>query len=72
MVLIPILLSLALAGPEAQIATDPLLDGEGGVCLATGYCRTPGQGAAPPGGIMYLAIGLVGGGVTALRHRRAA
>ena len=66
MVLISILWSLSVADPTAPLS-DALLGSEGGVCLATGYCSTPGRGAEMPGGFMYLALGLVGTGITVLR-----
>lgn len=71
------LVSLFLAlsagvAPVPQLATDALLDSSGGVCLGTGYCTQVGAGrdAAPPGGLMYLALGLVGIGLTVLRTGR--
>jgi len=72
------LLSLALAAaigaedPAPRLAAEAILDGNGAVCLATGYCTTPGpgRGGAPPGGLLYLAVGLVGTGITVLRSER--
>jgi len=52
--------------------SDALLGTDQGVCLATGYCAAPapGRGGAPPGGLMYLALGLVGTGIAVLRTER--
>jgi hypothetical protein len=36
------------------------------ICLATGFCAAPSAPSLPPG-LMYLALGLVGGGVALLR-----
>lgn len=71
--MLPIAVMLAIAGtdPAPVTVTDPLLERQGGACVATGYCTMPGRGAVPPGGVMYLAIGLVGTGVTMLRKRKA-
>jgi hypothetical protein len=70
MVLFPIALSLAAVGPPQAISADAVLAAEGGACLATGYCSLPGPGGAPPGGLMYLALGLLGTGVTVLKTRK--
>jgi hypothetical protein len=68
---IAVVLSVAAANPAPATVTDPLLEPQGGVCVATGYCTLPGRGSVPPGGVMYLAIGVVGTGVTMLRMRKA-
>jgi hypothetical protein len=68
---IAVVLAVAAANPVAATVTDPLLERQGGSCVATGYCTTPGSGSVPPGGVMYLAIGLVGTGVTMFRMRKA-
>ncbi|MGH7628002.1 MAG: hypothetical protein ACREOF_01140 [Gemmatimonadales bacterium] len=72
--LFPLALALSLAAPDPApgLAADAVLGTDGGVCLATGYCTTPGQGGAPPGGPMYLALGLVATGITVLRAERRA
>jgi hypothetical protein len=73
-VLFPLSLALAMGatGPFVGLTSDALLGADGGVCLATGYCTAPeaGGGAAPPGGLMYLALGLVGTGIAVLRTER--
>ena len=65
-----ILLAAALASTPA--VPDPVLDAGSGYCLATGYCTgglgDSGRLARP----MYLAIGLVGAGLAALRRERRA
>jgi len=62
------LLALALAaGPASQ---DALLGESSGYCLATGYCTSrPGE-SGRPSGPMFLAIGLVGAGLAALRRKQ--
>ena len=49
---------------------DPLIDGGGGYCVATGYCTTRPGDSGRPSGPMFLAIGLVGAGLAALRRER--
>jgi hypothetical protein len=60
--------AFAATDPGATRVSDAFLGSEGGVCLATGYCATPGpgRGGAPPG-LMFLAFGLVGTGIMVLR-----
>ncbi|HZE75754.1 MAG TPA: hypothetical protein VE091_10630 [Gemmatimonadales bacterium] len=63
-------LALTLAG--GTIGQDPLLSGGRGYCLATGYCTSgPGESGRPTGP-MFLAIGLVGAGLAALRRDQRA
>ena len=64
--------SLLLALPLAAfpLPGNPGLEVGGGYCVATGYCtRGPGN-SGRPAGPMYLAIGLVGAGLAALRRER--
>ena len=64
------LIPLALAAVLG--ASDPG-PGSGLVCLETGYCVAPaGRDGRAAGGPMYLALGLVGAGVTVLRSERRA
>jgi MYXO-CTERM domain-containing protein len=63
-----LILALALASPSA--VSDPVLDAGGSYCLATGYCTTGPGDSGRPAGPMYLAIGLVGAGLAALRRER--
>ncbi len=65
--LFPLILALTAAAGPAEGPSDALLTANGGVCLATGYCAVPDRGRAPLAGIMYLALGLVGTGVTVFR-----
>ena len=58
-----LLVSLALASSAGS--ADP---GVGGYCLATGYCTSGPDDSGRPAGPMYLAIGLVGAGLAALRR----
>jgi hypothetical protein len=55
---------MALAQPAAPLVAS----GEGTACL-TGFCSLPVEGGMP-GGLMYLAIGLVWLGVAGLRQGR--
>ena len=64
-----LVLSLSLASPVAFV--DPLAGG-GGYCVATGYCTGGPGDSGHPAGPMYLAIGLVGVGLAALRRERQA
>jgi hypothetical protein len=66
--LLPLLLAFALTDPAPRLAPNLVLANDGAVCLATGYCTVPegGRGGPPPG-LMYLALGLVGTGITVLR-----
>jgi hypothetical protein len=66
-----VVLAVAVANPAPATATNLLLERQGGACIASGYCTRPGRGSVPPGGVMYLAIGLVGTGVTIFRMRKA-
>jgi hypothetical protein len=50
------------AGSIAPLSLD-------GAWCVPGFCPLPAQGAMP-GGLMYLAVGLVWLGVAGLRHRR--
>ena len=72
--LLPLALAFAvgLTDPAPRLTADAVPGTDGPVCLATGYCTTPGRGGAPPGGPMYLAIGLVGIGITVLRSSASA
>jgi hypothetical protein len=73
MLLVPLLtLAAAAASRGAPVAGDAFWMSEGTVCLATGYCAAPGPASSggPPGGVMYLALGLVGTGLTVLRAER--
>jgi MYXO-CTERM domain-containing protein len=63
-------LLLALLVATLPLPADPWLETGGGYCAATGYCtRGPGD-SGRPAGPMYLAIGLVGAGLAALRRER--
>jgi hypothetical protein len=68
--LLPLMLALTAGAGPAAGTSDGILTADGGVCLATGYCAVPDRGRAPTAGIMYLALGLVGTGVTVLRTGR--
>ncbi len=72
--LLPLAVVLSLAGsdPAPPLTADVVLAMDGAAYLATGYCTTPGKGGAPPGGPMYLALGLVATGITVLRTERRA
>ncbi|MGH7517430.1 MAG: hypothetical protein ACREOC_08165 [Gemmatimonadales bacterium] len=67
--LLPLAVALALTDPAPRFAPNVVLATDGLVCLATGYCTVPagGRGGAPPGGLMYLALGLIGTGILVLR-----
>ena len=65
-----ILLAAALVSPPA--VPDPVLDAGRGYCLATGYCTSGPGDSGRPAGPIYLAIGLVGAGLAALRRERQA
>jgi hypothetical protein len=54
-----IALAASLAAPGEPGAAEAL-------CLATGFCPAPAA-TGLPSGLMYLALGLVGGGVVLLR-----
>jgi len=64
--------SLLLALPLAALPlpADPWLETGGGYCAATGYCTGGPGDSGRPAGPMYLAIGLVGAGLAALRRER--
>ncbi len=64
--------SLLLALPLAvlPLPADPWLEAGGGYCAATGYCTSGPGDSGRPAGPMYLAIGLVGAGLAALRRER--
>lgn len=51
-----------------QTGSTPPLSLDGGWCVP-GFCPLPAQGAMP-GGLMYLAVGLVWLGIAGLRHGR--
>lgn len=53
-----------------QAGSAPLAGAEGAWCLP-GFCPLPVQGGMP-GGVMYLALGLVWLGIAGLRHERRA
>ncbi len=68
--MLALLIVLAQVPPPAAFAG--VLEGGGGYCVATGYCTGgPGDSGRAPGP-MYLAIGLVGAGLAALRRERQA
>ena len=59
-------LALTLAAGSAP--QDAVLGESSGYCLATGYCTSrPGESGRPTGP-MFLAIGLVGAGLAAMRR----
>jgi hypothetical protein len=62
----------AAAGPFPAQVWD-IVPGDGGYCLATGYCTGPGSGehARPPSGPLFLSLGLVGAGASVLRRERS-
>jgi len=61
--------SVPLALMAAIQAGAPVLTGANGEACLTGFCALPVQGGMP-GGLMYLALGLVWLGVTRLRQER--
>jgi MYXO-CTERM domain-containing protein len=65
-------LLLALAQAPLPAASGWMLEGGGGYCVATGYCTSGPGDSGRPAGPMYLAIGLVGAGLAALRRERQA
>lgn len=65
-----LLAAVALASSPA--VPDPVLASGSGYCLATGYCTSGPGDSGRPAGPMYLAIGLVGAGLAALRRERQA
>jgi MYXO-CTERM domain-containing protein len=66
--------SLLLAVPLAALPlpADSWPEMAGGYCVATGYCTSGPGDSGRPAGPMYLAIGLVGAGLAALRRERQA
>ena len=65
-----LLLALAAAAAgSVPPATPDILGGES-ICLATGHCPAPAPRRGPPGGLMFLALGLAGTGVTVIRCDR--
>ena len=71
--LLPLALTLAVgsAGAARSVPADAFFaTDQGGVGLP-GYCTAPGPSqSVPPGGLMYVALGLVGTGVIVLRTER--
>lgn len=65
-------LLVALVMASSPASPDPVLDAGNGYCLATGYCTGGPGDSGRPAGPMYLAIGLVGAGLAALRRERQA
>lgn len=65
-----LLLAATLAASPA--VPDPVLDAGSGYCLSTGYCTSGPGDSGRLAGPMYLAIGLVGAGLAALRRERQA
>ncbi len=70
--LLPLAFAISVTGadPAPRLAVEVALATDGAFCPATGYCTTPGMGGAPPGGPMYLALGLVATGMMVLRTER--
>ena len=63
-----LLLVATLGSPPA--VSDPVLDAGSVYCVTTGYCTSGPGDSGRPAGPMYLAIGLVGAGLAALRRER--
>jgi hypothetical protein len=72
--MLPLMLAIATGAgePARESIAAAVLGSQGTVCLATGYCTTPGPvpGEALPGGLMYLLLGVIGTGVAVLRSER--